>query len=142
VLIYKNDCERQVVAAIEFVCPFNNDGFVRRNAFVAKCAMLLQKGIAVSVIDLVTTQKLNLYSKLLTFVEQSDPRFGETPPSIYAATCRWTNRDDKIFFETASQGLAIGEPLPTLPLWLSQTTMVPLDLEPIYEQACYDLRIT
>jgi hypothetical protein len=37
---------------------------------------------------------------------------------------------------------AIGQPLPTLPLWLSADHFVPLDLEPSYEQACHDLWIT
>ena len=37
--------------------------------------------------------------------------------------------------------LALGQPLPTLPLWLTDTLYVPLDLERSYEQACEDLSI-
>jgi hypothetical protein len=40
-----------------------------------------------------------------------------------------------------SQVLAIGQPLPTLPLWLTQDLVVPLDLERSYEQVCSDLWI-
>lgn len=32
-------------------------------------------------------------------------------------------------------------PLPTLPLWLTENLVVPLDLEQSYEQACHDLWI-
>jgi hypothetical protein len=37
--------------------------------------------------------------------------------------------------------LTVGQPLPTLPLWLTDTLYVPLDLERSYEQACDDLSI-
>jgi hypothetical protein len=40
-----------------------------------------------------------------------------------------------------SQFFAIGQPLPTLPLWLTQDLVVPLDLERSYEQVCSDLWI-
>jgi hypothetical protein len=43
--------------------------------------------------------------------------------------------------EACSNALAIGRVLPTLPLWLSADLVVPLDLEPSYEQACSDLWI-
>jgi hypothetical protein len=33
-------------------------------------------------------------------------------------------------------------PLPTLPLWLSEDRVVPLNLEQSYEQTCNDLWIT
>ena len=37
--------------------------------------------------------------------------------------------------------LTIGQPLPTLPLWLGADLAVPLDLELSYTAACVDLRI-
>jgi hypothetical protein len=33
------------------------------------------------------------------------------------------------------------QPLPCLPLWLTEDLAVPLDLEASYEQTCRDLRI-
>jgi hypothetical protein len=38
--------------------------------------------------------------------------------------------------------LSTGQPLPTLPLWLAEALVIPLDLEQSYEQACHDLWIT
>jgi hypothetical protein len=45
-------------------------------------------------------------------------------------------------FDPRVHALKLGEPLPTLPLWLSQDLGVPLDLEQSYEQACADLWIS
>ena len=59
-----------------------------RRAFVTKCAALLQQGVCVSIVDLVTTRDFNLYTELLSQVDRSDPAFSEHPPSTYAVTCR------------------------------------------------------
>ncbi len=40
-----------------------------------------------------------------------------------------------------SHTLALGQPLPTLPLWLTEDRGVPLHLEQSYERACNDLWI-
>ena len=64
---------RQLVAAIEIVSPANKDRPETRNAFVAKCAALLQKGVAVSIVDLVTVRHFNLYAELLAFIGRDDP---------------------------------------------------------------------
>jgi hypothetical protein len=37
--------------------------------------------------------------------------------------------------------MQIGQPLPTLPLWLADNFSVPLDLEASYEETCQALRI-
>ena len=47
-----------------------------------------------------------------------------------------------MLLQTWSHALALGQPLPTLPLWLTGKLAVPLDLEQSYEQACNDLWIT
>ena len=43
--------------------------------------------------------------------------------------------------ETWMHPLALGQPLPTLPLWLAENLAVPLELEPSYEETCRVLRI-
>ncbi len=48
VRIFDLERERTLVAAIEFVSPANKDRPESRQAFVAKCAALLRKGVAVS----------------------------------------------------------------------------------------------
>jgi hypothetical protein len=97
--------------------------------------------VAVSIVDLVTVRQFNLYAELLAFIGHSDPTMGSEPPPLYAASCRWLRKGKRTLLELWSHVLALGQPLPTLPLWLSEDLVVPLDLEQSYEQACRDLWI-
>lgn len=142
VRIYDAQRGRQLVATIELVSPGNKDRPEKRNAFVGKCAALLQKGVAVSIVDVVTTRQFNLYAELLHFLGQSDPSLAEPLPHLYAVSCRWRPQDKRMLLQTWSHTLALGQPFPTLPLWLTLQLAVPLDLEQSYEQACHDLWIT
>ena len=132
---------RHLVAAIEIVSPANKDRPEHRNVFVAECAALLQKGVAVSIVDLVTVKQFNLYLELLAVIGHTDPTLGDPPPYLYAASCRWTRQGKRTLLEAWSHVLTLEEPLPTLPLWLSTDLVVPLNLEQSYEQACSDLWI-
>ena len=141
VRIYNAKRGRQLVAAIEIVSPGNKDRPEHRNAFVGKCAALLQKGVAVSIVDLVTTRQFNLYAELLAFIGHRDATLTDPPPHLYATSCRWLKKGKQTFLEGWSNILTPGQPLPTLPLWLSKKLVTPLDLEASYEQACHDLWI-
>jgi hypothetical protein len=132
---------RRLVAAVEVVSPANKDRPEHRNVFVAKCAALLQKGVAVCVVDLVTVKRFNLYAELLSVIGHHDPTMGDPPPHLYAASCRWIRRGKQTLLEAWSHILSLEQPLPTLPLWLSADLAVPLNLEQSYEQACNDLSI-
>ncbi len=132
---------RHLVAAVEIVSPANKDRPDHRNLFVAKCAGLLQRGVAVSIVDIVSVRRFNLYLELLTLLGHSDPSLGDPAPHLYAASIRWARRDERTFLEAWSHALGIGGPLPTLPLWLNEVHFVPLDLEQSYENTCHDLWI-
>jgi hypothetical protein len=139
VRIYDAERGRQPVATIELVSPGNKDRPEKRNAFVGNCAALLQKGVAVSIVDVITPRRFNLYVELLQFLGQSDPTLGDPLPHLYAVSCRWRPQDKRMLLKTWSHPLTLGQPLPTLPLWLAEKLAVPLDLEQSYEQACHDL---
>jgi hypothetical protein len=141
VRIYDARRKRRLVAAIEIVSPANKDRPEHRNAFIAKCAALLRQGVAVSIVDLVTVRQFNLYAELMAFIGHNDPTLGEELAPLYAASCRWVRNGKRAILETWSHVLQVGQPLPTIPLWLSDVRVVPLDLEQSYEQACDDLRI-
>jgi hypothetical protein len=141
VRIYDAKRGRHLVAAIEIVSLANKDRPDHRNVFVAKCAALLQKGVAVSIIDLVTVRQFNLYADLLTLIGHSDPTLGAQPHHLYAVSFRWVKKGQRTLLQAWSHVLALGQPLPTLPLWLAEDLVVPLELEPSYEQACSDLWI-
>ena len=142
VLIFHVKRRRQLVAAIEIVSPANKDRPEHRSLFVGKCAALLQTGVAVCIVDLVTVKHLNLYSDLLAVIGHGDPTLSDPPPHLYAASCRWTRQSGRTLLEAWSHVLPLENPLPTLPLWLSRDIVVPLNLEQSYEQACEDLSIT
>ena len=141
VRIYDAKRGRHLVAAIEIVSPANKDRPETRNAFVAKCAALLQNGVAVSIVDLVTVRQFNLYAEVMTFIGHGDQVLSADPQHLYAVSCRYARKRKRTMLETWPHVLTLGQPLPTLPLWLSADRVVPLDLEASYEQACNDLWI-
>ena len=130
-----------LVAAVEIVSPANKDRPEHRRAFVAKCSTLLQQRVSVAIVDLVTTRQFNLYGELLDLIGQTDSSLTPEPPPLYAAACRWTRQNDTWRLETWAHALALGQPLPTLPLWLADDLAVPLELEASYEETCRILRI-
>ncbi len=138
VRIYDANRRRLLVAAIEFVSPANKDRPESRNVFIAKCVAMLQRGVAVSIVDLVTVRKFNLYAEMLAFIGHRDPTLGAEPANTYAASCRWIEKGNRKLLQAWSHILTIGLPLPPLLLWLSEDLVVPLDLEQSYEQACHD----
>lgn len=141
VRVYDVARERRLVAAVELVSPGNKDRPETRKAFVTKCAALLQEQVSVAIVDLVTTRDSNLYSALLEFIGQKDPSVASPPSNIYAVSCRWSMPRQRRQYVAYHQPLVFGQPLPTLPLWLSDDLPVALDLEASYEETCRLLRI-
>ena len=142
VRVYDARQGRRLVAAIEIISPGNKDRPESRNQFTTKCAALLQQGVTVVLVDLVTIRNFNMYFELLQRIGEKDPALDESPPSTYAAACCWQPRGRKGWLETWNHRLSAGEPLPVLPVRLSDDFGISLDLESSYEQACRDLRIT
>lgn len=141
VRVYDTKRHRRLVAAVEIVSPGNKDRPEHRAAFVAKCAALLQERVCVAIVDLVTTRQFNLYRDLLSLLGQSDPALGDEPTPTYAVSCRLTRPQESWLLEAWSHPLALGQPLPTLPLWLADSLAVPLDVEATYEETCRVLQL-
>ena len=141
VRVYDRDRGRRLVAAVELVSPANKDRPEHRRLFAAKCAALLQQHVSVVIVDVVTTRDFNLYADLLAMLDQRDPALGEQPSSLYAVACRYCESQNKRLLETWNHPLGLGQRLPRLPLWLTNSFAVPLDLEDSYEQTCRDLRL-
>ena len=132
----------KLVAVIELVSPSNKDRPENRRDFVAKCEAFVNRGVCVTVVDLVTYRDFNLYVELLTELGHTDPTMSANPPRTYAATVRkrWlTRRRSK--FETWSFPMAVGQPLPMLPVWVGDHEWVPLELEATYGETCQALRL-
>ena len=142
VLIYDADRGRRLVAAIELVSPANKDRPGHREVFTGKVLGLLQQGVCVSIVDPVTVRQFNLYADLLTALGRNDPHLGNTPPEIYAVTLRSRKRRKKqSLLDVWFYPMVVGQPLPTLPIWLTPELHVMLPLEPSYQETCRLLRI-
>ena len=143
VLIYDADRGRRLVAAIELVSPANKDRPGRREVFTGKVLGLLQQGVCVSIVDLVTVRQFNLYADLLTALGRNDPHLGDTPPETYAVTLRSRERRKKqSLLDVWFYPMVVDQPLPTLPIWLTPELHVMLPLEPSYQETCRLLRIS
>ena len=141
VRIYDSRRNRQLVAAIEIVSPSNKDRPENRATFVAKAATLLKNNICVSIVDVVSTFDFNLYAELMGFLNGVDPALGSEPSPMYAATLRMRYEDRRRMMDNWYHRLAVGEPLPTLPIWLTESKAISLDLESSYQETCRALRI-
>jgi hypothetical protein len=141
VRIYDTKRRRRLVAAIELVSPANKDRPETRGSFVSRCLALLQQGVSVAIVDVVTVRHANLYGELLDLIGQEDESLAPEPPPIYAAACRWTRKEDAWYFRAWAHVLTLGQTLPTLPLWLADDLAIPLDLEVSYEETCRLLHI-
>ncbi len=139
VRVYDERRGRRLVAAIELVSPANKDRPETRAAFAAKCAALARREVAVTIVDVVTNRTGAAYADLLACFGLRDPALGDAP--LYAGTCRLAGSGPRRRLRSWAVPLALGAPLPTLPLWLAPDRSIPLDLEDSYEQCCRALRI-
>jgi hypothetical protein len=130
-----------LVAAVELVSPANKDRPDHRRIFVAKYASLLRQHGSIAIVDVVTTPQFNLYADLLDLIGQADRSLEPEAPPLYAAACRWRHVGDSWRLQTWAHALTLGQPLPTLPLWLADELAVPLELEASYEETCRILRM-
>jgi hypothetical protein len=95
----------------------------------------------VVVVDTVTTRWADLHAAILSLLEVEAPS-ATIPSSLSAVSYRAVAQEGEVQqLEVWPAPLALGQPLPTLPLWIAADFPVPLDLEASYQTACADLRI-
>ncbi len=141
VLVYDERRMRTLVAAIELVSPANKDGKEARDQFNNKDAALLRQDVCVAVVDIVTLNRANLYGELLAQLGHADPAL-EAAHDTYAVTLRGRKPPkSRGLLDAWYYPLTLGQPLPTIPLWLSPTLRVELPLELSYQEVCRLLRI-
>jgi hypothetical protein len=142
VRVYDSDRDQTLVAAIEIVSPSNKDRPTSRTQFVGKVEALLREGVCVSIVDIVSDRQANLYHDLLARLGHADPQLGTDPPALYAVTLRArTRRKQPPLLDAWYFPMAVGQALPTIPLWLSRRLRIDLPLETSYQETCRLLRI-
>jgi hypothetical protein len=141
VQVFYDDGGPRLMAAIELVSPSNKDRPSERRAFAVKCVSYLQQGCAVVVVDAVTTRRTNLHAEIWRLLELDQGAPWQSPTDLYAVAYRAFSIDEHKQLQAWPEPLALGSPLPRLPLWLGADISVPLDLEASYQATCSDLRI-
>jgi hypothetical protein len=130
-----------LVAAIELISPGNKDRPETRQAFAAKCSSYLQVGIGLVIVDVVTDRLANLHDELMTLMGQPDTARFPSATGLYAVAYRPARREAGDQIDCWPTPLALGEPLPVLPLSLRGGATLPLDLEVTYAEACRNSRL-
>jgi hypothetical protein len=130
-------------AAIELVSPSNKDRPGSRQTFAVKCASYLKQGVSVVIVDIVTARDANLHAEIFDVLEVKNRRaVWSSPSGLYAVAYRAVPVRKSPRLEAWPEPLAIGQPLPALPLWLSLDLYLPLRLEDSYLATCQSLRIS
>lgn len=134
--VYDQDRARTLVAVVELVSPGNKDRPESRRAFLDKCAAYLRAGVSLVIVDIVTSRRHNFHAALMELFSADESARQAITSHLYAVAYRVRVLDQRTQLEAWPAALALGAPLPTLPLWLTQTSSVPLELEAAYQTAC------
>lgn len=137
--VLTDDGDPRLAAVVELVSPRNKDRSKAREAFAAKCADHLRRGCGLVVVDVVTTRRANFQADLLAALGAGP--VAEETGTLSAVSYRSVGHDDEGQLLVWPAALEIGQPLPTMPLWLGADLAVPLDLEASHAAVCVDLRI-
>jgi hypothetical protein len=121
----------RLVAAIELVGPRNKDRADARQAFGVKCASYLHQGVSVLIVDIVTDRLANLHHQVLALLRAGGLTLLPSE-GLYAVAHRPVRRGEQEQIDLWPAALQVGQPLPTLPLWISAELCLPIDLEAAY----------
>ena len=94
---------------------------------------------------MVTSRLANLHDELIELLHLPDSFDWQSSTGLssiaYRAVRENEDEKDRERLDVWPHQLTLGEPLPTVPLWLSSGFAVPLELELTYTNACQSLRI-
>lgn len=139
VRVFSDEGGSHLKAAIELVSPGNKDRPSNRRAFLIKCISYLQQGVSVIIIDVATSRKGSFHPQLLQELQPGSATVSF--PDLYATSYRTIVAEKTVYLDCWPEPLALGQQLPTLPLWLASDFSVPIDLEQSYIDTCENLRI-
>jgi hypothetical protein len=141
VRVFSTTAGLTLVAVVELVSPSNKDRPAERRAFVTKCASYLAQGVSLILIDVVTNRRANLHNEMMRLMDATPDLDFPADVSLYATAYRPARRGEHEEIDLWMRPLALGAPLPTLPLRLTGDLFVPVDFETAYQEACRRRRI-
>jgi hypothetical protein len=141
VRVFNTTAGLTLVAVIELVSPGNKDRPAERRAFATKCASYLAQGVSLILVDVVTSRQANLHNEVMRLMEAAPDLDLPADVSLYAVAYRPVRRGERQEIDLWQRRLAVGEPLPTLPLRLTGDLFVAVDFEAAYQEACRRRRL-
>jgi hypothetical protein len=132
---------RTLVAAIEFVSPGNKDRAGKRRLFAAQCATYLSRGVGLVVVDVVTSRQGNLHNEMTDLLGLGADAQMPADQSLYLVAYRPLQEGGAGRIEAWPVSLAVGQPLPPVPLALAAELCLRMDLEASYAEACRRRRL-
>ncbi len=139
VLVFQREAGPVLEGAIELVSPANKDRPAHRDAFVSKCAGLVQQGIGLLIVDVVSNKDANLHNDLLERLRP--PEWIAMESRLYVCAYHPVERDGSPTLDYWQEPLALGESLPTMPLFLKGGFVLPVDFDATYGRTCEEQRI-
>ncbi len=139
VLVFSREGGPTLAGAVELVSPGNKDRPGEREAFVSKCASYIQQGVGLVIVDVVTTRQARLHDELVARLDASGT--AALDAELYAVAYRAVDRAGQPNLAMWPAALAVGQPLPTLPLWLRGDMCLAVQLEETYERTCREQRV-
>ncbi len=139
--VWNTDGGMRLVGVLEIVSPGNKDRAIKRRLFAAKCATYLAKGIGLVIVDIVTNRRANLHNELADLMGLEAALRMPADQSLYAAAYRPLRIEQAELVHLWPTPLAVGQPLPTVPLSLEAERCVAVDLEAAYLDACQRRRV-
>jgi|SRR5262245_12384507 len=117
-------------AVVMWVSPSNKDHPQARTFFAAACHARLSQGAGVVVVDTVTNPATSLLREIIDFLVPD----GVPVPvdSTYVAAFRPAYRKEKGEIDVWTFPLTVGQPLPTMPLYIRREGCIPLDVDRSY----------
>lgn len=125
-------------AVIVLVAPGNKATHAGRVGLAARCVGYLQTGAGVAIVDVVTCADGSIHNEIMNLLGVETADLG----SLYAVSYCPAERIARNELDIWTYPLAVGQPLPTLPLRTVADTFVPVDLESSYVETCQRRRLT
>jgi hypothetical protein len=130
-----------LVGAIELISPGNKDRAEERRAFAIKCASYLHQGVSLIIIDIVTNRRANLHNETMRLMNAPADMDLSGDVDLYAVAYRPVLRKERPEIDLWTATVAVGQPLPVMPLRLTGDLFVPVDFESAYVEACRRRRL-
>jgi hypothetical protein len=135
--IYDGTAGPILAGVIELLSLANKDRPSSREVFVSKCETYLQQGAGLIMVDIVTERSGNLHRELLARLNAVT----SLNSNLYTAAYHLIEEGGQPALQIWEEALAIGSPLPAMPLWLKGGLCLPVDLDATCQRTCLEQRI-